>query len=167
MPYTPSMFPSAASGDGDRNRSVRYWRPGEPVPTAVRVAFVLLIVCAIGLLLSGMLMWTADPPETADPDRQRAVDAVATALRWVGSAQIVGAVVLSVTVPGLLRGDARRRLILLVTAILVILVSLGSWVIGVGGVMQPVLALLLAVAALAMYRPAVKTFFGQRTGEDR
>lgn len=161
---SPSMFPGAASGKydpADRNRAIRYWRPGERTPQILRFAVVLLVVCAVGLVLSGFLMWTADPPQPTDADQQRTIDSVATALRWVGSGQIIAAIYLCIAAPGILRGNARRRVHTLVAVGVAILISLGSWVIGVGGLVQPILALLLASAALAMYRPAVKTYFEQ------
>lgn len=157
------MFPGAASNKNDRNRAIRYWRPGEGTPATLKIAVVLVTVSAVGLVLSGFLMWTADPPQPANADQQRTIDSVATALRWIGSGQIIAAIYLCCAAPGILRGHASRRVHTLVAAGVAILISLGSWVIGVGGLIQPILALLLASAALAMYRPAMKTYFEQST----
>lgn len=163
----PSLFPTAGADANDPNRQVRYWRPGEGTPGVVRTAVVLYLVCAVGLLVAALLMWTADPPTSTDPDRQSTIDAIASVLKWLAVIEAVGAVALCVLVPGLLRGDARARTRTLVATGVLLVVSLGSWVLSIGGLVQPVIALLLAFAALAAYRPGVKTFFGQPTGEDR
>jgi hypothetical protein len=78
-----------------------------------------------------------------------------------------GAVFLGVLGPGRRRGDARARFRTLVVTGVLLVVSLGSWLLGIGGLVQPLIALFLAFAALAAYRPGVKTYFGQATGEDR
>lgn len=151
----------------DPNRPVRYWRPGDGVPGVVRLGVGLYLLCAVAMVLAGILMWTAEPPTYADPARQRTVDTVANLLRWIAVIEIVAAALLSVCVPGLLRGDSRRRFQALVVAGPAIFVALGSWVLGIGGLVQAFIALFLALAALAVYRPAVKTFYGTTTGGTR
>ncbi|AGP31659.1 hypothetical protein [Corynebacterium terpenotabidum] len=151
----------------DPNRQIRYWRAGEGIPGVVWTGVVLYLLCAVGLIVSALFMWAAEPPTSEDVDRQKTIDAVASALRWIGGVEMIGAGVLCLCVPGLLRGRARHRTLAMAVTGVVVLVALGSWLIGVGGPAQPVLALLLALAALAVYRPAVKTFYGQKTGDDR
>ncbi|WP_297008196.1 hypothetical protein [uncultured Corynebacterium sp.] len=163
----PSLFPGAGSAANDPNRQVRYWRPGDGTPGVVRTAFVLYLLCAVGLLVAALLMWTAEPPTSTDADRQATIDAVASVLKWLAVIEAVGAVALCVAVPGLLRGNARARFRTLVVTGVLLVVSLGSWLLGVSGYIQPLIALVLAFATLAAYRPGVRTFFGEPTGDDR
>lgn len=162
-----SLFPGAGADANDPNRQIRYWRPGERTPGVVRFSFVLYVLCGVGLLVAALLMWTADPPTSSDADRQATIDTIASVLKWLAVIEAVGAVALCVLVPGLLRGDARARFRTLIVTGILLVISLGSWLLRVGGLVQPVIALFLAFAALAAYRPGVKTYFGQATGEDR
>lgn len=162
----PSMFPVSHNSDpGDRNRAINYWEPGDGIPGAVKVAFILFVLAGVGLLVSGVTMWTADRPVVDDPDHMAFIETVSTNMKWVGTVQLVTGVLLAVLIPGLLRGIARRRRWVMVTVSVALLFTLGGWVLGVGGLEQPLTGLVLALASLAMYRPAVRTFFGEIPAE--
>lgn len=133
--------------------------PWRKAPRLVRTGFVLVVLGAVGLLLSGILMWTAEPPTDPGPEQRRVIDAVVTALRWTGGIEILAAVVLSAASPGLLLGDPRRRTVTAVAAGVAALTALGIWALGIGGPVQPLLAFILAGAVLAVYRPAVRFHF--------
>ncbi|MEY8566224.1 hypothetical protein [Corynebacterium sp.] len=155
------MFPVSHNSDpGDRNRAIRYWRPGEGIPGSVKTAVVLFLLAAVGLLVSGAMMWTAERPVVDDPARMAYFETLSTNMRWVGSVQILTAVLTALLVPGLLRGDGRRRRRLMTTVAVAAGFTLVGWVFNVGGLEQPLIALAVALGALAMYRPAVRTFFG-------
>jgi hypothetical protein len=162
----PTMFPVSHNSDpGDRNRSIRYWQPGDGVPGSVKVAVVLFLVAAIGLLASGALMWTAERPVVDDPDQMAYIDTLSTNMRWVGTVQVVAGVLVALLIPGLIRGDGRRRRRLMVTAAVAMVFTLVGWVFRAGGLEQALIALVMALGALAMYRPAVRTFFGESPSE--
>lgn len=162
----PSMFPVSHNSDpGDRNRAVNYWQPGDGIPGAVKAAFLLLVLAGVGLLVSGVTMWTTERPVVDDPDHMEFLETVWMNMRWVGSIQLIAGVALAVLIPGLLRGNARRRRWVMVTVSVALLFSLGGWVFNVGGLEQPMVGLALALGALAMYRPAVRTFFGGSPAE--
>lgn len=162
----PSMFPVSHNSDpGDRNRAIRYWQPGDGIPGTVRTAFVLFILAAIGLLVSGAMMWFVERPVVDDPEHMEYIRTVSTNMKWVGSVQIIAALLIAVMVPGLLRGDSRRRRWVMVGAAAAMLITLLAWVMNLGTYEQPVIALMLALGALAMYRPAVRTYFGGSPGE--
>ncbi|MGO1948193.1 MAG: hypothetical protein ACTH1D_01085 [Mycobacteriaceae bacterium] len=162
----PSMFPVSHNSDpGDENRRINYWRPGDGIPGSVKIAFVLLLVAGIGLLASGVMMWTADRPVVDDADQMAHINTVSTNLKWVGTVQIVGAVAMALLLPALLRGDGRRRRWLMIAVSVTMGFTLVGWVFSLGGLEQPLLALAMACAALAMYRPAGRTFFGGTPGE--
>lgn len=160
------MFPVSHNSDpGDRNRAIRYWKPGDGTPGSVKTAVVLFLIAAVGLLVSGAMMWTAHRPVVDDPEHMEYIRTVSTNMKWVGTVQIVAALVLAVVLPGLLRGDARRRRWVLVAASVAMGFTLVGWVLNLGTYEQPLLALAMALGALAMYRPAVRTFFGESPSE--
>lgn len=160
------MFPVSHNSDpGDRNRAIRYWAPGDGIPGAVKVAVVLFIVAGIGLLVSGVVMWVVERPVVDDAEQMAYVETLSANMRWVGSIQIIAAVAVGVLVPGLLKGDARRRRWLMIAVAVAMGFTLVGWVFNVGDMEQPLVALFLALASLAMYRPAVRTYFGDTPGE--
>ncbi|WP_420099322.1 hypothetical protein [Corynebacterium sp.] len=162
----PTMFPVSHNSDpGDRNRSIRYWRPGDGVPGSVRVAVVLFLVSAVGLIASGAVMWTAERPVVDDPDHMAYIETLSANMRWVGSVQVVAGVAVALLIPGVIRGVGRRRRWLMTVAAVAMGFTLVGWVFNVGGLEQPLLALAMALGALAMYRPAVRTFFGETPAE--
>jgi cell division protein FtsW (lipid II flippase) len=156
-----SMFPTPAgnSGRADRNRAVLRWRQGDPRPRVVTVAGVLLGLCALILAVSGVVMILATPPETSDPDTADWWNTIATALTWLGAAEIVIGLAVAALMPGMVRGDARRRSWCAYVAGAGILVTLACWVFFNGGLGQALIALVLALSCLAMYRPAVSTYY--------
>lgn len=160
------MFPVSHNSDpGDRNRAIRYWTPGDGIPGSVKVAVVLFVAAGIGLLLSGVMMWVVERPVVDDAEQMAYVETLSANMRWVGTVQVIAAVAVGVLVPGLLKGDARRRRRLMIAAAVAMGFTLVGWVFNVGGLEQPLVALFLAVACLAMYRPAVRTYFGESPGE--
>ncbi|WP_448259247.1 hypothetical protein [Corynebacterium kalidii] len=162
----PTMFPVSHNSDpGDRNRAIRYWQPGDGVPGSVKVAVMLFLVAAIGLLASGAVMWTAERPVVDDPDQMAYIDTLSTNMRWVGTVQVVTGILVASLIPGLLRGDGRRRRLLMIAAAVAMAFTLVGWVFRAGGLEQALIALVMALGALAMYRPAVRTFFGESPSE--
>lgn len=162
-----SMFPTpAGSGPGDDlNRSVASWRPGDRRPRVVTVAGVLLGLCALFLAVDGVVMVAASPPETSDAATADRWDTIATGLTWLGAVEIILGLILAFLVPGVVRGDARRRSWSAYTAGAAIIVTLACWVFLNGGLGQALLALVLALACLAMYRPAVRTYYHREPGQ--
>ncbi|WP_414121775.1 hypothetical protein [Corynebacterium nuruki] len=161
----PTMFPTPTGPGNDRNRTAAPWRPGDRRPGVVTAAGVLLALCAVLLAVSGVVMVVATPPETSDADLAERWDTIATALTWLGAVEIVIALALAVVVPGVVRGDARRRTWAGGIAGAGILITLVCWVFVNGGLGQAVLALVLAIACLAMYRPAVRTYYHREQGQ--
>ncbi|MGN0097529.1 MAG: hypothetical protein ACI38U_15875 [Corynebacterium sp.] len=162
----PTMFPVSHNSDpGDRNRAIRYWKPGDGTPGSVKTAVVLFLIAAVGLLVSGAMMWTADRPVVDDADQMAYVETLSSNMKWVGSIQILAALVIALLIPALVRGNGRRRRWLMITASVAMGFTLVGWVFNVGGLEQPLLALAMALGALAMYRPAVRTFFGESPSE--
>ncbi|AHW63094.1 hypothetical protein [Corynebacterium glyciniphilum] len=160
------MFPVSHNSDpGDRNRAIRYWKPGDGTPGVVKTAVVLFLIAAIGLLASGAMMWTAHRPVVEDADHMAYIETLSSNMRWVGSVQVIAAVVIALLIPGLVRGNGRRRRWLMIATAVVMGFTLVGWVFNVGGLEQPLLALAMALGALAMYRPAVRTFFGETPSE--
>lgn len=162
----PSMFPVSHNSDpGDANRRINYWQPGDGIPGTVKFAFVLLLLSAMTLLYSGFMMWTVERPVVDDADQMDHINTVSTNLKWVGTVQIIGAVLIALLMPSLLRGDGRRRRWLMTVIALTMAFTLVGWVFRLGGLEQALIALALACAALAMFRPALRTYFGGSPGE--
>lgn len=162
----PSMFPVSHNSDpGDRNRAINYWRPGDGIPGTVKTAFVLFLVAGIGLLVSGAMMWLVERPVVDDPEHMEYIRTVSTNMKWVGGVQIIAALAVAALLPGLLRGDGRRRRWVLVAAAVAMIFTLLGWVLDFGTWEQPLIALALALGCLAMYRPSVRTYYGGTPGE--
>lgn len=162
----PTMFPiSHYSDPNDPNRRINYWQPGDGIPGTAKVAFVLLLISSIALLYSGIDMWLDKPPAAEDADQQTAFDFVSTNLKWVGTVQIAGALLMALLMPALLRGDGKLRRWLMTVILVTMAFTLVGWVFGLSATWQALIALLMALALLAMYRPALRTYFGGSPGE--
>ncbi|WP_408925138.1 hypothetical protein ACKFRT_09635 [Corynebacterium sp. YSMAA1_1_F7] len=164
----PAMFPSMVPSSDDPNRKVSYWKPGDPTPRIVIVSFAMLIVLGLLMVFFGFLSLTASwDREPLDAEEAERMDFVRNNVRILGGINIVVGAALMFFSPGVRDGyRGKRRLVLWIGAV-GILFMLAGWVFGFTGPGQAVLALLLAVALLMAYRPAVNPYFdaGHRLDE--
>lgn len=162
----PTMFPVSHNSDpNDPNRRIDYWQPGDGIPGTAKTAFVLLLISSIGLLYSGVMMWIIERPVVDDVEQMAHINTVSTNMKWVGTVQIAGALLIALLLPALLKGDGKRRRWLMVVISITMVFTVLAWVMGIGGLEHALIALVMALAALAMYRPTVRTFFGGSPGE--
>ncbi|RAV32928.1 hypothetical protein [Corynebacterium heidelbergense] len=156
----PTMFPSLVPPEGDRNRSVEEWKAGDPTPRQVVIAFVLFIIVGCAMVLSAVGMFQLNWNRTAaSPQEQERMDFVVRNVRLLGVLLILLGVPIVGLAPGLRKGSNVCRRIILGLSVLAMFFMLGGWVLKIAATGQAVLALLLAVACLLMYRPGLQTFF--------
>ncbi|MDN8578571.1 hypothetical protein [Corynebacterium bovis] len=156
----PAMMPTPGRPDPrDRNRAVRVWTEGDGVPTAVTVATVLLLLVSVLLLIMGVVLWTVDRPEGVDAAHREYIRNRSVNMRVVGTVQIIGALALAWLAPSVRRGDARRRRWTLAVAAVMLFFTLAAFLFALGAAGQAVIAVVLAAACLAMYRPSVTPYF--------
>lgn len=154
----PSMFPSPTTGGDDINR-----RPiSEPtaneksIPTVLRTVFWLLFVTAASMIFAGLVMYTAGytGPENMDANYK---ETVVNNQKFIGGINIFAGIVIAALTSQLPRGGKNPRRILLGIMLLVILVDLLSFATRAGGFALAIIAVLLAVEALLLFRPTINS----------
>lgn len=156
----PAMFPSMVPSGQDPNRDVRYWQPGDPTPRMVIVSFVMLVVLGLLMVFFGVLALTASwDREPMNAEEAEHMNFVRNNVRILGGINVVVGAVLVYFSRGVRDGYRSKRRLVLWFGALGILFMLAGWVFGFTGPGQAILALLLAVALLMAYRPAVNPFF--------
>lgn len=167
----PSLVPPNSGSNGgpdggtnrDPNRNVQPWQPGDPIPRMVLVAMVIYAVVGVIMVLSaiGMLQlgWTRP---AANPEEQQRMDFVLRNVRMLAVALIVFGTAIVGLSPMLRSGRVGWRRALLVVSVFSMFIMLGGWVLNFAPLGQAVLALMLAVASLMVYRPAVNPFFRRK-----
>ncbi|AGT04440.1 putative membrane protein [Corynebacterium glutamicum MB001] len=152
----PSMFPSPATGGDDINR-----RPlNEPnadattIPTALKVVFWMLFATAAFMIFTGLVMYTAGYTGPDDVDESyKAV--VVNNQEFIGGINAFAGVVIAALTSQLPKGGKNPRRLLLAIMLLVLLTDLLSFATRAGGFALAIIAVLLALEALLMFRPAV------------
>lgn len=166
-----SMFPSLYRGgdDNDQNRKVVRWQPGDPTPTSVKAGAILFLVTGILMVFSGILSltagWNREPINAEEAETMRFVQ---NNVRILGGIQVVLGLVIAYLHRGVMQGyRSKRRWILWVSA-LAAFFMLAGWVAMFIPIGPALLALLLAVAALLVFRPNADPYFdaGHRLEQD-
>ncbi|WP_459610710.1 hypothetical protein [Corynebacterium urogenitale] len=156
----PSMFPSMASSGDDANRQVKRWKPGDPTPRIVLAASVVIVIVAVMMVLSGVMMLTADwnrpPVDAAEAER---MDFVRRNVQILGGVNVVTGAIITWLALSLREGYRNRRRWMLWVSCLAIFLMLLGWVFGFTGTGQALLSLGLAVGLLMAFRPAADPFF--------
>lgn len=166
-----SMFPSLYRGgdENDQNRKVVRWQPGDPTPTSVKVGAILFLVTGLLMVFSGILSltasWDREPMNAEEAEMMRFVQ---KNTRILGGIQVVLGLVIAFLHRGVLHGyRSKRRWILWVSA-LAAFFMLAGWVAQFVFIGTALLALMLAIAALLVFRPNADPFFdaGHRLEQD-
>lgn len=156
----PSMFPSLATPGEDPNRRIDYWKPGDPTPRVVIAGFAMILVAAVLMIYSGigmfLLDWNREPINAQEAERMAFVQ---RNVRILAGLNIIFAIVLILLAPKVRDGYRNKRRLALWIACLAIFFMLAGWVLGFSGMGQSLIALLLAIAFLLVYRPAADPFF--------
>lgn len=157
-----SMFPSLyRNGDGkDPNRKVNRWQPGDPTPTGVKYGSILFLVVAVLMVFTGILhltaSWDREPINAEEAEIMRFVQ---NNVRILGVINVVLGLVIAFLSNGVRNGyRPKRRWILWVSA-LAAFFMLAGWVADFTGPAPALWALLLAVAALMVFRPNSDPYF--------
>lgn len=156
----PSMFPSMATSGDDPNRGVKYWAPGDPTPRVVLAASVVIVIMAVMMVLSGIMMLTADWNRApVDADEAASMDFVRRNVQILGGVNVVCGAIVTWLALSLREGYRNRRRWMLWLSCLAIFLMLLGWVFGFTGMGQALLAFGLAVGLLMAFRPAADPFF--------
>lgn len=154
------MFPSLIPPSDDQNRRINYWKPGEPTPRAVVIGFALILVAAAMMIFFGVNMFLLDwdrPPSS--PEEAERMEFVRNNVRILGGINAVLGAALAFLAPKIRDGHRRQRRWALWIGALAIFFMLAGWVFRFTPVGQAVIALMLAFAFLAVYRPAAEPYF--------
>ncbi|ALC04934.1 hypothetical protein CDES_02370 [Corynebacterium deserti GIMN1.010] len=153
----PSMFPSPASGGDDLNR--RRLGPSADeniIPTALRVVFWMLFVTAAFMIFTGMVMYTAGYTGPDDVD-QAFKDTVVNNQKFIGGINAFAGIVIAALTSQLPRGGKTPRRVLLAILLLVVLVDLLSFATQAGGFALALIAVVVALEALILFRPSINS----------
>ena len=152
----PSMFPSPATGGDDINR-----RPvHEPsaadgtMPKLLKAVFWMLLATAAFMILTGLILYTAGYTGPADMDESYK-EAVVNNQKFIGGINAFAGVVIAALTSQLPRGGKTPRRVLLALMMLVVLVDLLSFATRAGGFALGIIAVLLALDALLLFRPSI------------
>lgn len=160
-----SMFPTPFTGSGgnDPNRS---WRekpsPDGTWPTSLRYGFVLTIVAAILMLVTGMVMLTHGEIRGEDAP----LDVIASYesnLRIVAIGNIVLALLLTAAASYLRRGSVVGRRWLGVGLFISAFLNIAGFIVSVVGLASIVIVVLVAFAGMFAFRPAANEFVRETT----
>lgn len=148
------MFPTPASGGDDINRRPRKSADGSTMPPSLKWALGLFIATAALMVLTGLVMYTAGytGPADADQDYQ---EVVVNNQKFIGALNGLAGVVIAALISQVPRSGKNVRRLLLAISLLVVLVDLLSFVTRAGGISLAVIAILLALGCLLVFRPSV------------
>ncbi|ANE03147.1 hypothetical protein ccrud_02255 [Corynebacterium crudilactis] len=152
----PSMFPSPATGGDDINR-----RPlnegetdGTSIPTILKVVFWMLFATAAFMIFAGLVMYTAGYTGPADVEESYK-DVVVNNQKFIGAINGFAGIVIVALTSQLPKSGKNPRRILLAIILLVVLTDLLSFATRAGGFALALIAVLLALEALLLFRPAI------------
>lgn len=150
----PTMFPTPPSGGDDPNRRARPSADSAEVPKALKVAFWLLLGTSALMILSGLVLFTSGytGPEDADAAFK---ELVVENQKFIGGINAFSGIVIAALTSQIPRGGKNVRRILLAIILLSVLVDLISFVTRSGGFALALIAILLALGALLLFRPNV------------
>ncbi|UZJ25249.1 hypothetical protein RHODO2019_01755 [Rhodococcus antarcticus] len=135
---------------------------GNPRPRQVSAGYWMFVLSGVALVLLGLyaLLLPHDTVRQALRDRGVAEDVISSALQLLvvqGATSVLGGLVVGFLAAGVRRGDPRfRRAEVAVSALLVIL-QLGSFVLGLGG--TPLVAIALIAACVLVFLPSTAAWF--------
>ncbi|MFP7364799.1 hypothetical protein SFC07_03315 [Corynebacterium callunae] len=152
----PSMFPSPATGGDDINRRPILKPSAEDgsLPRMLKIVFGLLLVTAAFMVLTGLILYTAGytgPDDVAESAKETVINNQ----KFIGGINGFAGVVIAALTSQLPRGGKTPRRVLLALIVLVVLVDLLSFATRAGGFALAVIALLLALAGVLLFRPAI------------
>lgn len=149
--------------DLNRRRNVSLPSDGD-WPKSLRWGYVLCVVSAILMLLSGLLMlsngYIGDPNE--DP---AIIDSFLLNMRFNAWFNIIAALVIAVLAAQLRGGGRISRRWLAGVIALSLFVNVASFAIQVGGLGLMVIVVFLAFAALFLFRPAANEYMQKKSEE--
>lgn len=149
------MFPGMYTSPDDPNRAPRSTATGaedNTWPTSLRWGYYLSVAAAVVMVLTGLVVftqdWQGDPEAAAD-----VIDAFRRNLRFVGGFNIVAGLMIAALAAQLQAGGKISRRVLLVVFALAVFFNIAAFAIQVGGLAMVLIVLLLAVAAVLIFRP--------------
>lgn len=149
------MFPGMYTSPDDPNRGPRRTSADEDDgtwPGSLRWGYYLSVAAAVVMVLTGLVVltqdWPGDPAASAD-----VVDAFRRNLRFIGVFNIVAGLVIAALAAQLKAGGRISRRVLVVVFALAVFFNIAAFAIQVGGLAMVIIVLLLAVAAVMIFRP--------------
>ncbi|MHA2787981.1 hypothetical protein ACXZ66_02365 [Corynebacterium sp. S7] len=157
----PSMFPSFSAHPDDRNRRYEEPKVGDDWPRALQIGFWLIVVGAILMVLSALLMISAGFP--GDPADTEMRDAYMRNMWFLSVFNIVAALIMGGAAPYLRQGSKKARRILAVCIALACFFNVAGFALRVGGLVMMVIVVILAFAALFIFRPTSNAYISAKS----
>ncbi|RNE48952.1 hypothetical protein C5L39_06615 [Corynebacterium alimapuense] len=154
------MYPSP----DDLNRSPASPRTAPDVlPRSLKWSYYLSVAAAIVMVVSGLVLLTGTYP-AGSPASQEVIDAFLSNVRFMGVFNIVAGLVIAALVAQLKSGSVISRRVLVGVIVVTIFSNVVAFAIQVGGIAMIVIVVLLAVAALLMFRPDASRYIVHMSG---
>lgn len=150
----PTMFPTPATGGDDLNRRPRNTGATTGMPTSLKWAFGIFLGTSILMVLTALVMFTAGYTGPVDVDADYK-NLVVNTQKFIGAINGLAGVVIAALISQVPRSGKNIRRLLLAITLLVVLMDLLSFVTRAGGMALAVIAILLGVGTLLLFRPAV------------
>jgi hypothetical protein len=123
----------------------------------LKAAFWLLLATSVVLVLSGLVLFTSGYSGPLDAPAAFQ-EQVVNNQRFIGGINAFAGVVVAALTSQVARSGKNVRRGLLALIVLLVLVNLLAFVVQMGGIGLAVIAVLLAVAALLLYRPSASDY---------
>lgn len=157
----PSMFPSFSSHPDDLNRRYNEPSTGEDWPRSLQIGFWLIVAGAIMMLLTAMLMIaTGFPGDPADTEMR---DAYMRNMWFMSIFNILVGLVMGGAASYLRMGSKNARRIVAVCIALACFFNAAAFALRVGALSMMVVVVLLALAALFIFRPAANAYISAKS----
>ncbi|WP_018297846.1 hypothetical protein [Corynebacterium lubricantis] len=159
----PSMFPSFSAHPDDRNR--RYDEPevGDDWPRSLQIGFWLIVAGAIMMVLTAMLMVAAGFP--GDPADTELRDAYMRNMWFMAIFNVIVALVMGGAASYLRKGSKNARRVVAVCIALACFFNALAFALRVGALSMMVIVVLLAFAALFIFRPTANAYISAQSNK--
>lgn len=154
------MFPGMYTSPDDPNRAPRRAAAGDDRdtwPGSLRWGYYFSVAAAVVMVLTGLVVltqdWAGDPSASVD-----VIDAFRRNLRFIGVFNIVAGLVIAALAAQLKAGGRISRRVLIVVFAITVFCNIAAFAIQVGGLAMVLIVLLLAVAAVMIFRPEANRY---------
>lgn len=129
-------------------------------PRALRIAYYIAVVAAVGLILAGLVLFSA---KNLDPQLP---ESVARNFRFMAVANIIGGLLVAALAGQFNTAGKIGRRVYLGVVVFYVVINLIAVMFKVGGVGLMIVALLLVASAMCYFQPSVSSYIAE-SGQKR